>query len=169
MGAPGSPAEEFPQESELNLSAALAAKYRLEQLGATVSMTRDTDVFYTLAERMEMLNSQKPDFFIAIHHNSAAMNNDLNQVGGTEAYWFYTEGKPLATALAANVSLTTGRNDRGPKYSAFYVTRSNICPAVLLELGFVSNPAEYEGCATPEGLWAEGGAIAQAVLDSIPH
>lgn len=168
MGAPGSPAEDFPQESELNLSAALAAKYRLEQLGATVTMTRDTDVFYTLAERMEMLNSQKPDFFIAIHHNSAAMNNDLNQVGGTEAYWFYTEGKPLATALSADVSLTTGRNDRGSKYSAFYVTRSNICPAVLLELGFVSNPAEYESCATLEGLWAEGGAIAQAVLDSMP-
>ena len=168
MGAPGSPVENFPQESELNLSAALAAKYRLEQLGATVTMTRDTDVFYTLAERMEMLNSQKPDFFIAIHHNSAAMNADLNQVGGTEAYWFYTEGKPLATALSANVSLTTGRNDRGPKYSAFYVTRSNICPAVLLELGFVSNPAEYESCATLEGLWAEGGAIAQAVLDSTP-
>lgn len=168
MGAPGSPAEDFPQESELNLSAALAAKYRLEQLGATVTMTRDTDVFYTLAERMEMLNSQKPDFFIAIHHNSAAMNNDLNQVGGTEAYWFYTEGKPLATALSANVSVATGRNDRGPKYSAFYVTRSNICPAVLLELGFVSNPAEYEGCATLEGLWTEGGAIAQAVLDSMP-
>ncbi len=168
MGAPGSPVENFPQESELNLSAALAAKYRLEQLGATVTMTRDTDVFYTLAERMEMLNSQKPDFFIAIHHNSAAMNADLNQVGGTEAYWFYTEGKPLATALSANVSLTTGRNDRGPKYSAFYVTRSNICPAVLLELGFVSNPAEYESCATLEGLWSEGGAIAQAVLDSIP-
>ena len=169
MGAPGSPVEDFPQESELNLSAALAAKYRLEQLGATVTMTRDTDVFYTLAERMEMLNSQKPDFFIAIHHNSAAMNADLNQVGGTEAYWFYTEGKSLATALSANVSLTTSRNDRGPKYSAFYVTRSNICPAVLLELGFVSNPAEYESCATLEGLWAEGGAIAQAVLDSIPN
>ena len=168
MGAPGSPAEDFPQESELNLSAALAARYRLEQLGATVTMTRDTDVFYTLAERMEMLNSQKPDFFIAIHHNSAAMNADLNQVGGTEAYWFYTEGKPLATALSANVSLTTSRNDRGPKYSAFYVTRSNICPAVLLELGFVSNPAEYESCATLEGLWSEGGAIAQAVLDSVP-
>ena len=97
-----------------------------------------------------------------------ALNSDLNQVGGTEAYWFYTEGKPLATALSANVSLATERNDRGPKYSAFYVTRSNICPAVLLELGFVSNPAEYESCATLEGLWAEGGAIAQAVLDSMP-
>lgn len=168
MGAPGSPVEDFPQESELNLSAALAARYRLEQLGATVTMTRDTDVFYTLAERMEMLNSQKPDFFIAIHHNSAAMNTDLNQVGGTEAYWFYTEGKSLATALSANVSLTTSRNDRGQKYSAFYVTRSNICPAVLLELGFVCNPAEYESCATLEGLWAEGGAIAQAVLDCVP-
>lgn len=167
MGAPGSPLEGFPQEDALNLSAALAAKYRLEQLGAAVTMTRDTDVFYTLGERMEMLNQQKPDFFIAVHHNSVPLDQDLSQIGGTEAYWFYTEGRPLAENLSAAVSTATGRNDRGPKYNSFYVTRSNICPAVLLELGFVGNPTEYESCASLTGLWTEGGAIAQAVLNSL--
>ena len=53
-------------------------------------------------------------------------------------------------------------------YNYFYVTRSNLCPAVLLETGFVSSPAEYQSCAGDLGLWAEGGAIAQAVLDCVP-
>lgn len=168
MGAPGSPVEEFPQEGDLNLSAALAAKYRLEQLGATVLMSRDTDVFYELHKRLNMLNQQRPDFFISIHHNSALLTQDLHSIQGTEAYWFYTEGKTLADQLSSAVSTTTARDNRGPKYSAFYVTRSSICPAVLLELGFVVNPTEYESCASLTELWAEGGAIAQAVLNSVP-
>lgn len=167
-GAVGSPSTEFPQEKDLNLAASLAAKYRLEQLGATVLMTRDTDVFYELGERVEMLNAAKPDFFIAVHHNSTALNKDATTLMGTECYWFYTEGKALAENLVAGVTAATGREARGTFYNYFYVTRSNICPAVLLETGFVSSPQEYESCADPQDLWAEGAAIAQAVLATLP-
>lgn len=167
-GAPGTSSAIFPMEKDLNLSAALAAKYRLEQLGATVLMTRDSDVFYELGERMDMLNQQKPDFFISIHHNSVAFTKDVTDITGTEAYWFYTESKPLATNLVSSVCTATNRSERGAMYRYFYVTRSNICPAVLLELGFVSSPTEYESCSSLSGLWAEGGAIAQAIYNSIP-
>ena len=168
-GAVGSPSADFPQEKDLNLAEALAAKYRLEQLGATVLMTRDTDVFYTLGERVEMLNAAAPDFFIAVHHNSTVLDEDVSGLTGTECYWFYTEGKPLAEALVERVTQATGRQARGVFYNYFYVTRSNLCPAVLLETGFVSSPAEYQSCASELGLWAEGGAIAQAVLDCVPE
>lgn len=168
MGAPGTASTTFPMEKDLNLSAALAAKHRLEQLGATVLMTRDSDVFYELGERMQMLNQQKPDFFISVHHNSVGFTKDVTDIVGTEAYWFYTESKPLASNLVSSVCTATNRNDRGAMYRYFYVTRSNICPAVLLELGFVSSPIEYESCAGLAGIWAEGGAIAQAVYNSIP-
>lgn len=168
MGAPGTSVSAFPTEKDLNLSAALAAKYRLEQLGATVLMTRDTDVFYELGERMDMLNQQKPDFFISIHHNSVPFSKDVTDITGTEAYWFYTEGKTLASNLVASICNATSRKDRGDVYNYFYVTRSNICPAVLLELGFVSSPSEYQSCADLTDLWAEGGSIAQAVVNSIP-
>lgn len=168
MGAVGSPDPDFPQEKDLNLAASLAARYRLEQLGATVLMTRDTDVFYELGERVEMLNAAKPDFFIAVHHNSTALNKDATGLMGTECYWFYTEGKSLAENLVAGVTAATGREARGVFYNYFYVTRSNICPAVLLETGFVSSPQEYESCADPQALWAEGAAIAQAVLNTLP-
>lgn len=169
MGAVGSASAEFPQEKDLNLALALAARYRLEQLGATVLMTRDTDVFHSLGERVEMLNAQRPDFFIALHHNSTLLNKDAGELTGTECYWFYTEGKPLAEALVSRVSAAAGRQARGSFYNYFYVTRSNLCPAVLLETGFVSSPAEYQSCADAQTLWAEGGAIAQAVLDCVPE
>lgn len=168
MGAVGSASEDFPQEKDLNLAEALAAKYRLEQLGATVLMTREDDSFPTLGDRVEMLNAAAPDFFISVHHNSTSLDKDAGGLVGTECYWFYTEGKPLAQALVDRMTAATGREARGVFYNYFYVTRSNLCPAVLLETGFVSSPAEYQSCAGEMGLWAEGGAIAQAVLDCVP-
>ncbi|WP_417026525.1 N-acetylmuramoyl-L-alanine amidase family protein [Candidatus Allofournierella excrementavium] len=168
MGAVGSTSEDFPQEKDLNLAEALAAKYRLEQLGATVLMTRSDDTFPTLGDRVEMLNDAAPDFFISVHHNSTNLDKDTDGLVGTECYWFYTEGKPLAQALVDRVTAATGREARGVFYNYFYVTRSNLCPAVLLETGFVSSPTEYQSCAGDLGLWAEGGAIAQAVLDCVP-
>lgn len=167
-GAVGVPEGDFPQEKDLNLAEALAAKYRLEQLGATVLMTRADDSFPTLGDRVKMLNDAAPDFFISVHHNSTNLDKDTNELVGTECYWFYTEGKPLAEALVDRVSDATGRKARGVFYNYFYVTRSNLCPAVLLETGFVSSPTEYQSCAGDLGLWAEGGAIAQAVLDCVP-
>lgn len=167
-GAMGAAGVTAPQEKDVNLALGLAAKARLEQLGATVTMTRDTDVFYTLGERVEMLNGQKPDFFIALHHNSAALTTDLTNRGGIEAYWFYTEGRPLAERLVERIGTAAERRQRGVYYDYYYVTRSNICPAVLLETGFVTDPVEYEKVADETMIWVEAGSIAQAVLDCVP-
>ena len=131
-------------------------------------MTRSDDTFPSLGDRVKMLNDAAPDFFISVHHNSTLLDKDADELVGTECYWFYTEGKPLAQALVDRVTDATGRQARGVFYNYFYVTRSNICPAVLLETGFVSSPTEYQSCAGDLGLWAEGGAIAQAVLDCVP-
>ena len=167
-GAVGVPEGDFPQEKDLNLAEALAAKYRLEQLGATVLMTRADDSFPSLGDRIKALNDAAPDFFISVHHNSTNLDKETDDLVGTECYWFYTEGRPLAEALVNRMCAATGRKARGVFYNYFYVTRSNLCPAVLLETGFVSSPTEYQSCAGDLGLWAEGGAIAQAVLDCVP-
>ena len=117
---------------------------------------------------MEIQRQEKPDFFIAVHHNSAALTSDLNQTGGTEAYYFFDSGATLAENLTAYMTGVTGRALRGSFQDYYYVTRSAVCPAVLLETGFMTVPAEYETCADETTLWAEGGAIAQAVLASMP-
>ena len=168
MGAIGAESESFPQEKDMNLAEARAARHRLEQLGATVLMTREDDSFPTLGDRIQMLNRERPDFFISLHHNSGSLTQDLSGVEGTEVYWFYTEGKPLAQNLLDRVSTASGRPAKGNFYNYFYVTRSNLCPAVLLETGFVCGPKDYERGTDTTVLWAEGGAVAQAVLDSIP-
>lgn len=171
-GAVGSGGLNAPAEKDANLALALAARTRLEQLGATVTMTRDGDTFPSLGDRVTALNEQHPDLFISVHHNSIDLARDVNQVFGTEAYWFYDEGQRLAQLLIQNLTQPTSavsgnglhpRQNRGDHYGYYYVTRSNICPAVLLETGFMTNPAEYELCTDSDVIWAEAGGIAKAV------
>ena len=106
-----------PCEKDLNLAVALSAKQRLEQLGATVVMSRQEDVFPTLAERNQQLRQVKPDIFVSVHHNSIALTRDVNEVHGVECYYFHDSGKLLAQNLAQSVSELTQRNNRGDKYN----------------------------------------------------
>ncbi|MEG0911071.1 MAG: N-acetylmuramoyl-L-alanine amidase [Ruthenibacterium sp.] len=167
-GAMGTAGSTAPMEKDVNLAVTLATKYRLEQLGATVKTIRTDDTFLTLNERNQMIVKEQPDFFIAIHHNSIALNNDANTSTGTECYYFYDAGQPLAAALVENITAETGRVARGAMWGYFYVTRSTVCPSVLLEVGFMVNPAEYEQVTAPTNLWKTGDAIANSILACVP-
>ena len=167
LGALGPMGAEGPTEKDLNLGAALATKQRLEQLGATVLMSREEDVFPTLVERNQQLRQEKPDLFLALHHNSIPLTKDVNEIHGVECYYFYPSGKLLAQNLADTVSRFLERQNRGEKYNYFYVTRSDICPAVLLEIGFTPNPEEYSNCASAEGIAKTAYAISQAVENTL--
>lgn len=167
-GAMGAGGKDAPQEKDVNLAVSLAAKYRLEQLGATVEMIRTDDTFLTLEQRNAKITELRPDFFISVHHNSVLLDRDANASSGAECYYFYDSGKALAETLVANVSASTGRPSRGAFWGYYYVTRNPLCPAVLLETGFMPNPAEFEAVTSQEKIWAAGDAIARSILASVP-
>lgn len=168
-GAMGTGGAAAPTEKDVNLAAAKAAQQRLEELGATVHMIRTDDTFLTLDERNQAISELWPDFFIAVHHNSIDLSVDANNARGTECYYFYDTGKALAESLVANVTAATGRADRSAQWGYYYVTRNTLCPAVLLEVGFMPNPAEYEDVTRETALRATGDAIARSVLACTPQ
>ncbi len=167
LGAMGSAGLDAACEKDANLALTMATAYRLEQLGATVILTRDDDSFPTLQDRVSALNSEHPDFFISIHHNSLELVTDINTASGVEAYWFYDQADTFASDLITAISDETGRNLRSASYGYYYVTRSNICPATLLEVGFMTNPAEYEDLVNIDTIWEEAGAIAQTIYETV--
>ncbi len=154
-----------PCEKDLNLAVALAVQTRLRQLGAEVVMVRGDDTFLSLEERSRLANAVHPDVYLAVHHNSVAATVDANTVSGTSAYYFTLPGKQLADHLTPRVAAAGSRDDDGSSWSYFYVTRMTYTPAVLLEYGFLVNPAEYEACADPITILREGDATAQGILE----
>ena len=157
-------------EKNNTLAIALALDETLKRAGATVILTRDTDVslctnpIYSEVEdlqgRVDLANKSKADLFISIH-NDATLNRDVQ---GTSTY--YSEDNPkqyesqhLAVSIQSAVLDTIKTNNRGPKQSGFYVLRNTTMPSALLETAFISNPYEEARLQNPTFQKNVAGAI----------
>ncbi|WP_121641137.1 N-acetylmuramoyl-L-alanine amidase [Virgibacillus sp. Bac330] len=111
----------------------------LREVGANVIMTRTEDVKIPLKERRNMSNEAMPDAFISIHYNSF----EDPSVGGFHTY-YYSQEKDYRLAQSIHQSLgnAISLKDRGILEDSYAVLRNNEVPAILLELGFMSNPEE---------------------------
>jgi len=123
-------------EKDLCLQMCLSLQRELEQRGARVIMTRDTDVFVSLEGRCIIANQANADLFISIHLNSTPTRNSAS---GTETYWHTPQSQRLARALHRRVVGSFKGEDRGIRNRAFYVIRNTDMPSVLLEIGFINN------------------------------
>ncbi|MEM1483646.1 N-acetylmuramoyl-L-alanine amidase [Oscillospiraceae bacterium PP1C4] len=163
-GAAGVACSDGPWEKILNLANSYAIQSRLEALGATVYITQKDDSL-TLNDRMEMAQKYDADLFISSHHNSLSESADCNEVSGIEVYYYNNQSKVLAEQIGGNLSQASGRRLRFANWSWYRVTMMTACPAVLVESGYICNPAEYEEIATPFSMFQYGNAVSDAVIE----
>ena len=139
---------------------ALDAKALLEQAGARVVLTRTGDVYLPLAERVETAQRHGASLFISIH-------NDWNPVAslqGVTTYYWHDHSLQLARVLQAELAARLEARDVGVLRQPFYVLRMTDMPAVLLELGFLSNGEDEARLADPAYRWRAAEAIYRGVL-----
>ncbi len=110
----------------------------------------------SLAERVRQANAFDADLFVSLHTNAV----DSPTPGGIEAL-VYSPTSTVAVAVATDIleqlTLVTGLRNRGVKYRpGLYVLRRTHMPAVLVEMGFLSNPYEAELMAYSPDLFATG-------------
>ena len=109
----------------------------------------------SLAARVNDANVWGADYFISLHTNAA----DTPSANGSEAYVFSREGEayPFAESILTYLGYATGFRVRGvfPRPS-LYVLRKTRMPATLVELGFITNPAEANRMATDPQSFAQG-------------
>lgn len=110
----------------------------------------------SLSARVNQANSWPADIFISLHNNAAENTNAT----GNEAL-VYGPGATVANALASNIleqlSLTTGLRNRGIVYRpGLYVLKETKMPAVLVEMGFITNPIDADLLANSPYLFATG-------------
>ncbi len=129
-------------EKDITLAVVEKMKALLEEHDITVILTRETDDFVSLEDRVLISNGEKTDLFVSIHCN--AFEGD-STVKGIECYFPENDevSRDVASTIMKNIKVDGLRN-RGAKEEDYYVTMHNNAPAVLMELGFLSNPAECE-------------------------
>ncbi len=110
----------------------------------------------SLVARVEEADDWDADIFLSLHVNAAANEN----ASGNEAL-VYGPGSTVANGLAENIleqlTLTTGLRNRGVIYRpGLYVLKETEMPAVLVEMGFISNPYDAELLVYSPNLFATG-------------
>ena len=130
-------------EKDIALSIARNIAIRLSK---PFLLTRYTDTYISLKKRAEIANSNNAKFFLSIHCNAA-----LDTKAKGIEIWHYNHldiSKKLAGLFIRRLSLWSSKN-RGIKKKGFYVLKHTKCPAILIEVGFLSNPLDREKLIDP--------------------
>lgn len=152
-------------EKDLNLVVSKLLRDELVKRGATVVMTREDDRELSLAERQAIISQEEPAIAISIHHNSLPDDGDAEKTKGFAAFWYQPQAHNLAMYLQKYVVKKVGKPSYGVFWDNLALTRPTAAPSVLLELGFMSNPDEFEQIVNPEVQKKTANAIAQGITE----
>ena len=117
--------------------------------------TRTTDTFITLNNRAAFAASVGADLFVSLHMNSSTSS----AAKGTEVFYAETNNTVTVNGLNSSAVAQIFQNnlvtnlkttDRGVKKAGYYVIKNNTVPAVLIELGFISNETDRAMITNPE-------------------
>lgn len=127
--------------------------------GYNIVYTRNGDTYPTLSERAALANTAKADLFVSVHCNSATNM----QANGVEVYTHTSQSDgavAAASAIYKRLLAASGMAGRGIKAANYAVLRETKMPAVLVELGFISNDADRAKLTAAD--WQEKAAAAIA-------
>jgi N-acetylmuramoyl-L-alanine amidase len=133
------------------VQAELGGDFRVVQL-------RPGDAFVDLDERVARA-SRSGDILVSIHYNAGA-----SYLRGPETYYWRVDSYSLAKRIQQHLAaVSSGENSRGLVRRRLRLTRNPSIPCVLVECGYLSNPAEARLCATPAYRQRLASAIAEAI------
>jgi N-acetylmuramoyl-L-alanine amidase len=144
-------------EKDISLSVSLKLRDYLQQQGALVVMTRETDVdladkdlkgysrrkVQDLKRRLEMINNSEAGFFASIHLNAIPSS----KWKGAQTFYsgHFKESKRGAKFIQEELRRNLENTNREAKTSnSIYILKNSEIPGVLVEIGFLSNPTERE-------------------------
>jgi len=154
-------------EKEINLSVAQALKKCLEESGASVIMTRESDMQYSdqkrqdLTARLDLARQGGADLVISVHMNEYRSRRE----SGPQV--FFRAGQEQSRLLAgciqaAMIRVLQPRKERSAMAGDYFILSLDV-PSVLVECGFISNAEEERLLLSPDYQLR----VAQAVRDGI--
>src|SRR5258708_10558572 len=136
---------------------------KMSESDLKVVMTRSTDVFIPLDERVAIENAQKNSIFVSIHFNDSRRRG----IHGFETYYHSANSIDLAHRIQSKLLTIPRSANRGVHSANFRVLRLAKYPAVLVECGFLSNPLEGGEARDAEYREALADRIAEAIVEHL--
>ncbi len=131
-------------EKDVTLKVSKLLRDRLVQKGATVILTREDDIDLGPNERAQLIAKTEPTIALSLHYNALPDEGNAEKTQGIAMFWYQPQAQPLAQYLHDYLTQKLGRSSYGIYWNNLAVTRPAIAPTVLLELGFMIHPDEYD-------------------------
>lgn len=148
-------------EKDMTLAIAMKLKKVLEEQGIRTVMTRSDDTFVSLEDRVRITNDTAPDAFVSVHINSLETDRDIQ---GIETYYQTEQSKILANKIHEKLVGKLEVPDRYVRKARFYVINHTPHPAVLAEVGFISNKGERDKLISSDYQLRVADSIGQGVI-----
>jgi N-acetylmuramoyl-L-alanine amidase len=150
-----------PPEKVVALDVAQRLDRKLRESQLKTVMTRSSDVFIPLDERVAIENAQKNAIFVSIHFNDARRRG----IHGYETYYHSGTSFELANRIQSKLMTIPRSANRGVHTANFRVLRLAYYPAVLVECGFLSNRSEGNQARDWEYRELLADRIAEAIVE----
>lgn len=154
-------------EKDFNLSIAKYLQEYLQKMGANVYMTRHTDRFMSLNDRVKYTNTRDAQIFVSIHANSLPDVVDPMSKRGSSVFYYYEEAKPLSDAILNSVIRKMDVNNDGVHQASFAVVRNTSAVSVLVETAYIINPYDNELLMNDSFRQKYAEAIADGIKDYV--
>ena len=156
-------------EKTVTLDIARRLARHLRAAGIEVTMTRSGDRALHVYRRADLearaarVNARQPDVLLSLHVDSYPADPG---VAGPRTYYQQgsLRGQRLALMVQRELARATGTGDYGARPADYFITRSTRAPAALVEVGFLTNPAEAARLADPAYRERLAAAIARGVM-----
>ena len=150
-----------PPEKDVTLDVARRLNRKLRESQFRTVMTRNSDVFVPLDQRVAIGNRQSNSIFVSIHFNDSSRRG----VRGFETYYSSPYASNLAQQIQRKLLTLPRASNRGVRPANFRVLRNAVYPSVLVECGFLSNRGEggQAGSADHRDMLAD--KISEAIVE----
>lgn len=160
-------------EKDINLKTAFLLKEKLKKVNIIPILTRSDDKLYNrsrsddIKHRPELANKHKADLFISLHVNSFSSPQPS---GGHIFYKINSyNSKILAEKLFEEINNLQASNQKEVAPGNYYVLNNCNCPAVLFEMGFISNPDDRKKLTDEYHLEKLAEAIRDGVVEYLKY
>jgi N-acetylmuramoyl-L-alanine amidase len=149
-------------EKDVVLLISLRLAEILRSNGFQVYLVREGDSSFEMLDlykRVVFSESVGADLFISIHANG----DTIKDMKGIEVYWYEPQSRPFAEMVAGENAKATGRTPGAALFGSYAVLRQTRAPAILVETGYMTNPAEGKRFEDPGFLEQNAEGIAAGV------
>ena len=148
-------------EKDITLDVSARVASILKSKGYKIALTRPDDTFVSLEDRVNFSENENPEIFVSIHVNSAVATEPY----GIETHYYHEYSKELAEIVQRHLIKDIDSKNRGVIKSKFYVINHTTVPAILVEIGFLSNPDERADIITDKRKQQTAKSVAEGIIE----